>query len=152
MFSGLKHLVEIASRITCDILDRIYLITVFKNQIYRDIHIFQRIRISLFTTSSSKRSSSSSLFLQNFPCRCRHHCSNLRSVLALKVIRHLFKSDPFNAFMFVDMINNPTEISISFQRIRTKCDGEGTYLWCINRTCGRPETSGWMVMGKMNSS
>lgn len=23
---------------------------------------------------------------------------------------------------------------------------------CMNKTCGRPETSGWMVMGKMNSS
>lgn len=51
-----------------------------------------------------------SLFLQNFTCRCRHHSTIFRGILALEIIRHLFKSDPFDSFMLVDVINDSMEM------------------------------------------
>lgn len=44
---------------------------------------------------------------------------------------------------------------ILWMSVTTTYDSKGGwegYLSCMRRTCGRPDTSGWMVIGKMNSS
>lgn len=84
-----------------------------------------------------------------------------RGILALEVIADLLHRHKLHALVFLEVLDQS-----EFRRARktplisiTGTQSQGgmakrreLYLSCISSTCGRPETSGWMVMGKTNSS
>ena len=47
------------------------------------------------------------LLLKDLASLSRHDSTLLRLVILLEIITHLFKSSPFHALMFADMINDP---------------------------------------------
>lgn len=51
--------------------------------------------------------------LENFTRRGGHEGPFRRRILALEVITHLFHGDPFNSFVFVDILDEPMPTSVS---------------------------------------
>jgi 2-hydroxyacyl-CoA lyase 1 len=88
------------------------------------------------------------LSLKNLPRRSRHQCTFRWLVLALEIISHFGKCHPLNTLVGVYVLNQPSlKVSECYLDSYTF-----TYRSCMSRTCGLPLTSGWMVIGKTNSS
>lgn len=100
-----------------------------KNFIRRSLHY----RESFFATSSGDAgimAPSGALFL---PLNSSHICS---------IVTH---STPSCLLIY--------SIILTTQLVtRYNVFSRQTYLSCISKTCGLPDTSGWIVIGKMNSS
>jgi hypothetical protein len=78
------------------------------------------------------------------------HRSFRRSILGFKIITHLLHRNPFHSFVFVNVLNDSLHPVSSV--IWDNYKNGMTCRSCISKTCGRPETSGWIVIGKINSS
>jgi hypothetical protein len=63
--------------------------------------------------------------LQHLSSSRWHDSSCFRGILALEIIRHLLKRNPFHTLMLIDMINDPKAISPS---PASKPKKEETYL------------------------
>lgn len=87
--------------------------------------------------------------LQHFSDRGRHQGPWWNWVLLFKLITNLLHGHKFNSFMLLEVLNKSVTI-----RLVSKPPMKiiATHRSCIRRTCGLPETSGWIVIGKINSS
>ena len=61
----------------------------------------------------------------------RHLSTGRRGILALKLVAHLLKSHPLDAFVFVDMLDNPRR----HERLGIPMVGrDATHLSCMRMT------------------
>lgn len=87
--------------------------------------------------------------LQHIADRGRHQGPWWNWVLFFELITNLLHGHKFNPFMLLEVLNESVTIRL-VSRLPTKAIA--THRSCIRRTCGLPETSGWIVIGKINSS
>lgn len=81
---------------------------------------------------------------------CRHQGARCWGVLALEMITHLY---PIISDSNVSQQWAVPHTSAIVTHLTPSCLLICSIMRsCISKTCGRPDTSGWMVMGKMNSS
>ena len=88
-------------------------------------------------------------FLQHFSDRGGHQGPWWNRVLLLELVTNLLHGHKFNTFMVLEVLNKSIRIRL-VSRLLTMV--LVTHRSCIRRTCGLPETSGWIVIGKINSS